>query len=62
MNNQEITLIKEIQNWNIELFSDLYEKYFKKVYTYALLKNNWNTYIAKDITTTTFLKAFENIN
>jgi RNA polymerase sigma factor (sigma-70 family) len=40
----------------------LYEKYFKKVFTYILLKANWNTSIAEDITATTFMKAFENIN
>lgn len=62
MTSDEITLIKEIQKGEYESFTYLYEKYFKKVFTYILLKANWNTSIAEDITATTFMKAFENIN
>jgi hypothetical protein len=40
MTNDEITLIKEIQKGEFESFTNLYEKYFKKVFTYILLKAN----------------------
>ena len=62
MTNEDNIIIKEIQDGNYDLFTKIYEKYFKKIYTYLLIKSNWKISIAEDITSTTFMKAFENIN
>lgn len=55
-------IIEEIQKWDFDLFMKLFNKYFKKIYSYLLLKSNGNTYVAEDITATTFTKSFESIN
>ncbi len=62
MSKDEIELILQVQRWNLDSFTPLYEKYFQKIYSYALIKADWNIQIAEDVTATTFMKAFENIN
>lgn len=62
MLKDEIDLILQVQQWDLDSFTPLYEKYFQKVYSFALMKSNWNIQIAEDVTATTFMKAFENIN
>ena len=62
MTKDEIELILQVQQWNLDSFTPLYEKYFQKVYSFALLKSNWNVQVAEDVTATTFMKVFENIN
>jgi len=62
MQKDEIDLILRVQQWDLDSFTPLYEKYFQKIYSYALIKSDWNIQIAEDATATTFMKAFENIN
>ena len=62
MPKDEINLILQLQQWDLDSFTPLYEKYFQKIYSFALMKADWNIQIAEDATATTFMKAFENIN
>lgn len=62
MPKDEIDLILQLQQWDLDSFTPLYEKYFQKIYSFALIKADWNIQIAEDATATTFMKAFENIN
>lgn len=62
MQKDEIDLILRVQQWDLDSFTPLYEKYFQKIYSYTLIKSDWNIQIAEDATATTFMKAFENIN
>lgn len=62
MPKEEIELILQLQQWDLDSFTPLYEKYFQKIYSFALIKSNWNTQQAEDATANTFMKAFENIN
>ena len=62
MQQDEIALIKQIQQWNLDSFTPLYEAYFQKIYSFLLIKANWNVSLVQDATSITFMKAFENIN
>jgi len=62
MQKDEIDLILHVQKWDFDSFTPLYEKYFQKIYSFALIKAEWNIQVAEDATATTFMKAFENIN
>ena len=62
MPKDEIDLILQLQQWDLDSFTPLYEKYFQKIYSFALMKADGNVQIAEDATATTFMKAFENIN
>lgn len=62
MQKDEIDLILQLQQWDLDSFTPLYEKYFQKIYSFALMKADGNIQIAEDATSTTFMKAFENIN
>jgi len=62
MSKDEIDLILQVQQWDLDSFTPLYEKYFQKIYSFALLKADGNVQLAEDATATTFMKAFENIN
>ena len=61
MQKDEIDLILKVQQWDLDSFTPLYEKYFQKIYSFALIKAEWNISLAEDVTATTFMKAFENI-
>ena len=62
MPKDEIDLILQLQQWDLDSFTPLYEKYFQKIYSFALMKADGNVQLAEDATATTFMKAFENIN
>ena len=62
MSKDEIDLILQVQQWDLDSFTPLYEKYFQRIYSFALMKSDWNIQVAEDATATTFMKAFENIN
>ena len=62
MPKDEIDLILQLQQWDLDSFTPLYEKYFQKIYSFALMKADGNIQIAEDATATTFMKAFENIH
>jgi len=61
MDKEELQIIQQIQKGDFDLFTTLYDKYFKKIYTFLLLKSNWNVHLTEDVTSETFMKAFENI-
>lgn len=58
----EFNLIKNVQQWDFNSFTPLYEMYFQKIYSFLLIKANGNVQLAEDATSSTFIKAFENIN
>lgn len=62
MTKDELELILQVQQWDLDSFTPLYEKYFQRIYSFALMKSNGNIQVAEDATATTFIKAFENIN
>ena len=62
MSKDEIDLIQQLQQWDLDSFTPLYEKYFQKIYSFALMKADGNIQVAEDATATTFMKAFENIH
>lgn len=62
MSKDEIDLIQQLQQWDLDSFTPLYEKYFQKIYSFALMKADGNVQVAEDATATTFMKAFENIH
>lgn len=62
MSKDENDLIQQVQQWDLDSFTPLYEKYFQKIYSFILMKSEWNIQTAEDATATTFMKAFENIN
>ena len=62
MQKDEIDLIQQVQQWDLDSFTPLYEKYFQRIYSFALIKSDWNVQTAEDVTAITFMKAFENIN
>ena len=62
MQKDEIDIILHLQQWDLDSFTPLYEKYFQKIYSFALMKTDGNVQLAEDTTATTFMKAFENIN
>lgn len=62
MSKDEIDLILQLQQWDLDSFTPLYEKYFQKIYSFALMKADWNIQVTEDATATTFMKAFENIH
>lgn len=59
---EEFDLINEVQQGNLDSFTPLYEMYFQKIYSFLLIKANWNVQLAEDATASTFIKAFENID
>ena len=61
MTKDEITLIQQVQSWNLDSFTLLYDAYFQRIYSFLLMKANWNVHFDDDATSMTFMKAFENI-
>jgi len=62
MHSDEIKLIQQVQNGDLDSFTPLYNSYFQRIYSFLLMKSNWNTHFAEDATSMTFMKAFENIS
>lgn len=61
MHKNEIALIQQVQNGDLDSFTPLYDAYFQRIYSFLLMKANWNVHYAEDATSITFMKAFENI-
>ena len=61
MTKDEIALIQQVQSGNLDSFTPLYDAYFQRIYSFLLMKANWNVACAEDATSMTFMKAFENI-
>lgn len=58
---QENEIIDLCQQWELNFFWELYEKYFDKIYKYIYLKT-YNIELTQDITSQVFLKALDKIN
>ena len=61
MPKDEIDLIQQVQNGNLDSFTPLYNAYFQRIYSFLLMKADWNVHFTEDATSMTFMKAFENI-
>lgn len=61
MTKDEIALIQQVQSGNLDSFTLLYDAYFQRIYSFLLMKANWNVHFAEDATSMTFMKVFENI-
>ena len=61
MLKDEVDLIQQVQKWDLDSFTPLYNAYFQRIYSFLLIKANWNVAFAEDATSMTFMKAFENI-
>ena len=60
MENSESQIIKRIQNEELELFAKLYDIYLNKIYNFIYYKT-MHKETTEDLTSQTFLKAFNNI-
>lgn len=57
---EDITLIEASQNGDNNAFGELYDKYVKSIYKFIYFKTHHKE-TAEDLTSKTFMKAFENI-
>jgi len=56
----EIEIIKKFQNWDKEVFSELYNEYIDKIYKFVYLKT-YQKELAEDLTSEIFFKALKNL-
>jgi RNA polymerase sigma-70 factor (ECF subfamily) len=56
----DVRIIKKCQNGELQAFSQLYNRYFKKIYDFSFYKT-LKREAAEDITSLTFMKALEKI-
>ena len=61
MARDDCILIQEIQQGKYASFEDLYRRYFQKIYAFIMVKSGGNVVLSQDVTSETFLKAFERI-
>lgn len=61
MDNQELALIKACQSGDSQSFGDLYEKYFKKIYSFVYYRISHKE-TTEDLVSIVFTKALENIS
>jgi len=61
-NWEEKDIIREINNWNIEKYSFIVEKYEKKLLSYILKKTSLSLEDAENLLQDIFIKVYENIN
>jgi RNA polymerase sigma-70 factor (ECF subfamily) len=54
-------LVKQVQQGKYASFEVLYQRYFKKIYSFVIVKSGGNIPLSQDVTSETFLKAFERI-
>lgn len=57
----DIEIVTLCQNWQLDSFWELYERYVDKIYKFIYLKT-YDTDLSQDLTSQTFLKALDNIN
>jgi RNA polymerase sigma-70 factor (ECF subfamily) len=55
-------LVQEFQQGNVKAFEQLYQRYMHKIYVFIVIKSGGNVALAQDITSDTFLKAFEHLS
>jgi DNA-directed RNA polymerase specialized sigma24 family protein len=61
MTKEDCMLVQEVQQGKYASFEVLYHKYFQRIYAFVMVKSGGNVPLSQDITSETFLKAFENI-
>jgi RNA polymerase sigma-70 factor (ECF subfamily) len=61
MIKDDCTIVKDIQEGKYASFEILYHKYFPKMYSFIMIKSGGNVALTQDVTSETFLKAFEHI-
>ena len=62
MIQEDYAFIQAIQQGNSWAFEKLYNKYFQRIYSFVMIKSGGNIPLSQDVTSETFLKAFENIS
>ena len=62
MIKEDCVVIQEIQQGNYSAFEKLYNKYFQRIYAFVMIKSNGNIPLSQDVTSETFLKAFEKMD
>ena len=61
MTRDDCSLVKEVQQGKYASFEVLYHKYFQRIYAFIIVKSGGNVPLSQDVTSETFLKAFEHI-
>jgi RNA polymerase sigma-70 factor (ECF subfamily) len=61
MAKEDYVLVQEFQQGDSHAFEKLYQRYMNKIYVFILIKSGGNVALAQDITSCTFLKAFEHL-
>ncbi|MDR0651122.1 MAG: hypothetical protein LBG59_07180 [Candidatus Peribacteria bacterium] len=54
-------LVQQVQQGKYSSFEALYQKYFQRIYSFVMVKSGGNIPLSQDVTSETFLKAFERI-
>lgn len=58
---QDIELVRHCQNWDLNYFWELYDRYIDKIYKFILIKTS-NKEVSEDLTSEVFLKALNKID
>ncbi|MDR2190851.1 MAG: RNA polymerase sigma factor [Candidatus Peribacteria bacterium] len=61
MIKDDCMLVQQVQQGKYSSFEALYHKYFQRIYSFVMIKSGGNVPLSQDITSETFLKAFERI-
>jgi len=61
INMDDLQLVKRFQSWDTAVFSELYEWYIDKIYTFIYHKT-YNQQVAEDICQDVFMKAFDKLS
>jgi RNA polymerase sigma-70 factor (ECF subfamily) len=62
MIQEDCILVQEVQQGKYASFEKLYHKYFQRIYAFMMVKSGGNVPLSQDVTSETFLKAFERID
>ncbi|MDR2415491.1 MAG: RNA polymerase sigma factor [Candidatus Peribacteria bacterium] len=61
MIKDDIMLVQQVQQGKYASFETLYQRYFQRIYAFVMVKSGGNISLSQDVTSETFLKAFEHI-
>jgi DNA-directed RNA polymerase specialized sigma24 family protein len=61
MIKDDCMLVQQVQQGKYASFETLYQKYFQRIYSFVMVKSGGNVPLSQDVTSETFLKAFERI-
>jgi len=62
MMNEDRQLVEKFQKGNLNAFEKLYEKYVERIYAFLMIKSGGNKALSQDVTSETFMKAFDKIS